>query len=286
MKTWQSRILVSALGGGSLLALFAAAACKSSTPAGATPDGSAPEDGSAPGDGSTPDGGATCTPGTTMCVVLDAAPPPTDGTKPIPVQDCIAAAARAILTVEQQVGALGQTAATDPNVKAVAQQMAADFGASLAELDAKSVSLGINKIDCPDKEAATGLVQPAFMQLQALTGAAFDQQFVSLEGAVLQQVLDFYNDELIANANSGTFKTILRNERWRFAADGGVAVLKLFAPDASCPLPALANGATPTCVGVVAEMMGVESLGPASEGGAAESGSTAEAGAPDAGGGG
>jgi hypothetical protein len=219
-----------------------------------------------------------------MCVVLDAAPAALDGTKPIPVQDCIAAAARAILTVEQQVGMLGQTSGSDPNIKALAKQMADDFTAALAEFDSKSTSLGINKMfDCADKEVALGLVQPALTQLQSLTGTAFDQQFVSLEANALQQVLDFYNEELVANANSGTFKTILRNERWRFAGDGGVAVLKPL--DASCPLPELANGASPTCLGVVPEMLTVQGFGQAPEGGGPEPSAT-EAGPSDAGGGG
>jgi hypothetical protein len=242
MKTWQNRILVSTLCGGSAIGLVAAAGCESKNPTTTNDAGAQPESG--PG----------CMAGTVMCVVEDAAPQ-IDGTKPIPVQDCMAASARAILTIEQQVGMLGQMSASDPTVKAVAKQMTDDFTAALAELDARSPGLGINKMaDCSDKEFATGLVQPALTQLQALTGPAFDQQFVSLEGAALQQVLDFYNSELIANANSGTFKTILRNERWRFAADGGVAVLKPFAPTprARCLCRRMApakpvSGSSPRC---------------------------------------
>jgi hypothetical protein len=134
----------------------------------------------------------------TSCLMLDAAPPQIDSTKPIPVQDCIAAAARTVLTIEQQVGMLGQTSATDPTVRAVGQQMAEDFAAALANLDQVSPGLGINPaFDCSDKEQAAGLVQPALTQLQALHGAAFDAQFLSLEAAALQQVLDFYNEPTV-----------------------------------------------------------------------------------------
>jgi len=191
------------------------------------------------------------------CLVLDAAPPQIDGTRPIPVQNCIAVAAKTILTIEQQAGALGATSAVDPTVRAVAQQMNDDFTAAIADLDSIAPSLGIDfTYDCPDKETAASLVQPALTQLQSSSGAGFDQQFVSLESAALQQALDFYNEELIANANSGAFKNSLRFERWRFAGDGGTAVVKLFAPDASCPSPAVATaGASPTCLGIVAEMM-------------------------------
>jgi hypothetical protein len=191
------------------------------------------------------------------CLVADSAPPPIDGTKPIPVQNCIAVAARAILTIEQQAGALGAQSAVSPTVKAIAQQMNVDFTAALGDLDSIAPGLGIDfTFDCPEKEAAIALVQPALTQLQSLSGAAFDQQFVSLEGAALQQALDFYNEELVANANSGVFKNSLRYERWRFAGDGGAAIVKLLAPDASCPSPAVAPpGASPTCLGIVAEMM-------------------------------
>ena len=219
----------------------------------------------------------------TSCFVVDAAPPQIDGTKPIPVQDCIAAAARAVLTVEQQVGMLGQTSATDPTVRAVAQQMAEDFTAALANLDQVSPGLGINSsFDCPDREQAAGLVQPALTQLQALHGAAFDAQFLSLEAAALQQVLDFYNEELIGNANSGVFKTSLQYERWRFTGDAGIPVVKLFAPDASCPSPAVApSGASQTCLGVVSEMMTVQALSVSLAG--APEGGTSDGAAMDAG---
>jgi hypothetical protein len=221
----------------------------------------------------------------TSCLMLDAAPPQIDSTKPIPVQDCIAAAARTVLTIEQQVGMLGQTSATDPTVRAVGQQMAEDFAAALANLDQVSPGLGINPaFDCSDKEQAAGLVQPALTQLQALHGAAFDAQFLSLEAATLQQVLDFYNEELIGNANSGVFKTSLQYERWRFTGDAGVPVVKLFAPDASCPSPAVApTGAGQTCLGVVPEMMTVQALS-VSLGGSPDGG-LSDGGTMDAGGG-
>jgi uncharacterized protein DUF4142 len=202
----------------------------------------------------------------TTCLVSDAAAADIDGTKPIPVQDCIAAAARAILTTEQQIGMLGQMSASDPTVKAVAQQMSEDFTTSLIgpasgnDLASISTALEINpQFDCPDKEQALGLVMPVLTQLQTLSGAAFDQQFVELEAAALQQVLDFYNEELIANANSGAFKTSLRYERWRIAGDAGIPVTAI--PDASCPSPAVAStGVSPTCLGIVPEMMAVQAL--------------------------
>lgn len=221
----------------------------------------------------------------TSCLVLDAAPPQIDSTKPIPVQDCIAAAARTVLNIEQQVGMLGQTSATDPTVKAVATQMAEDFAVALANLDEVSPGLGINPaFDCSDREQAAGLVQPALMQLQALHGAAFDAQFLTLEAAALQQVLDFYNEELIGNANSGVFKTTLQYERWRITGDAGVPVVKLFAPDASCPSPAVApSDVTQTCLGVVPEMLTVQALS-VSLGGSPDGG-ISDGGTLDAGGG-
>jgi len=235
MRTWQSALLAASVVAGPVAAVVGGAACSKN------PDTAAP---------------APCT-FPTSCVVLDGAPPAIDGTKAIPVQSCIAVAARAILSVEQQVGALGAQSATSPTVRAIAQQMNDDFTAALADLDSIAPKLGIDfTFDCPEKEAATALVQPALTQLQSLSGPAFDQQFVSLEGASLQQALDFYNEELVANANSGTFKNSLRYERWRLAGDGGTAVVKLFPPGTSCPSPAVAPaGASTTCLGIVAEMM-------------------------------
>jgi predicted outer membrane protein len=269
MKIWRLRILISALCAGPAAGSLAVAGCDRNPQEATPPSCKFP----------------------TACLVTDAAPPQIDGTKPIPVQDCIAASARAILTTEQRVGMLGQTSATDPTVKAIATQMTADFTAALADLDAISPGLGINKMfDCSDKEQAAGLVQPALAQLQTLSGAAFDAQFVSLEAAALQQVLDFYNEELIANANSGAFKTSLRYERWRIAGDGGTAVTTLFPADASCPSPAVApSGARPTCLGVIAEMTAVQALsgagsGATDGGGATDAGET-DMGAADAGGG-
>jgi len=274
MKIWRLRILVSALCAGPAVGILAAAGCDKNPQEATPPSCKFP----------------------TACLVSDAAPPQIDGTRPIPVQDCIAAAAREILTIEQQVGMLGQTSATDPTVRAIAAQMTADFTAALADLDAISPGLGINKMfDCPDKERAAGLVQPALAQLQTLSGAPFDAQFVSLEAAALQQVLDFYNEELIANANSGTFKTSLRYERWRIAGDGGTAVTTLFPADASCPSPAVApSGARPTCLGVIAEMMAVQAVGGmgtgandgggVNDGGGANDGGGTDMGAADGGG--
>jgi predicted outer membrane protein len=235
MRTWRSALLAASFLASPVAAVMGGAGCDKN------PDTATP---------------AACT-FPKSCLVLDGGPPPIDGTKPIPVQNCIAVAARAILTIEQQVGALGVKSATSPTVKGIAQQMNDDFTAALADLDSLAPGLGLDfTFDCPDKEAATALVQPALTQLQSLSGAAFDQQFVTLEGVALQQALDFYNEELIANANSGAFKNSLRYERWRFAGDGGAAVVKLFAPDASCPSPAVAPaGASPTCLGIIAEMM-------------------------------
>jgi len=248
MKTWRMLILMLTLSAGPILGAIGSTGCQKN-----------PEE-------KTP---AACK-YPTACLQSDAGQPQTGNTKPIPVQDCIAAAARAVLTIEQQVGMLGETSATDPAVKAVAKQMTDDFTAALANLSDVSPGLGIDaSFDCPDKEQAAGLVQPALTQLQTLQGAAFDAQFVSLEAAALGQVLDFYNAELIGNANSGVFKTSLQYERWRFAADGGVPVVKLFAPDASCPSPAVApTGALQTCLGIVAEMMTVQSLSAMLNGGA------------------
>jgi predicted outer membrane protein len=234
MTRWQSALLAASFAVGPVAAVPATACSKN-------PDRAAP---------------AACTL-PTSCLVLDGAPSPIDGTKPIPVQDCIAVAAKTILTTEQQVGALAAQSGTSPTVKAIGQQMNDDFTAALADLDALVPKLGLDfTFDCPEKAAATAIVQPALTQLQSLSGADFDQQFVSLEGAALAQALDFYNEELIANANSGAFKTSLRYERWRFAGDGGTAVVKLFADDASCPSPAVAPaGASATCLGIIAEMM-------------------------------
>ena len=171
MKTWKTVTLVLTLGVGPVLGIFGAAGCQKN-PLEKTP--------------------AACK-FPTSCFVSDAAPPQVDGTKPIPVQDCIAAAARAILTIEQQVGMLGQTSATDPTVKAVAQQMSDDFGAAIVNLNNVSPGLGINEaFDCPDKELAAGLVQPALTTTaNAAWGAAFDAQFVSPGGGgALEQALD------------------------------------------------------------------------------------------------
>lgn len=225
----------------------------------------------------------------TTCLVSDAASADIDGTKPIPVQDCIAAAARAILTTEQQIGILGQMSASDPTVKAVAQQMSEDFTTSLVgpasgnDLASISTALEINpQFDCPDKEQALGLVMPVLTQLQTLSGAAFDQQFVDLEAAALQKVLDFYNEELIANANSGAFKTSLRYERWRTAGDGGIPITAI--PDAACPSPVVASPrASPMCLGVVPEMMTVQALSLVLMGGMDASATTPVNGATDAG---
>jgi predicted outer membrane protein len=241
MRTWRSALLAASALAGPAAAVTGGAAC------GKNADTAAP---------------AACT-FPASCLVLDGAPPPIDGTKAIPVQNCIAVAARAILTIEQQVGALGAQSATSPAVKAIAQQMNDDFTAALADLDALAPKLGLDfTFDCPEREAATALVQPAWTQLQSLSGAAFDEQFVNLEGIALQQALDFYNEELVANANSGAFKNSLRYERWRFAGDGGTAIVKLFAPGTSCPSPAVAPAsASTTCLGIVAEMMALTDAG-------------------------
>jgi hypothetical protein len=205
------------------------------------------------------------------CVAADAAPPRLDGTLPIPVQDCIAAAATEILVTEQKVGALAQTSGSDPNVKGLGTQMEGDFAAAETSLHAAYQGLAINAgFDCPEVHQAAAIVEPPLASLQGLSGAAFDQQFIQLEGTALDQARDFYNSALVANANSGNFKDLLRQERWRFTADGGGAVLKVV----SCPAPTQADGGGPTCLGIVPEWLALVGLG---------AGVSSDASAPDAG---
>jgi hypothetical protein len=212
---------------------------------------------SAPGCDKNPDA-VVCKTQAVACVAADAAPPRLDGTLPIPVQDCIAAAATEVLVTEQKVGVLAQTSGSDPNVKALGKQMADDFAAAAASLHAAYQGLAINAgVDCAEVHQATAIVEPPLMALQGLSGTAFDQQFIATESTALDQARDFYNSALVANANSGNFKDLLRQERWRFTADGGGAVLKVI----SCPAPTQADGGSPTCFGIVPEWLAVVALG-------------------------
>jgi hypothetical protein len=206
------------------------------------------------------------------CTVSDAGPP-ADGPPLIPFAECVAAAAREILTTELKIAMLGQKSA-DPNVKAAADLMAADFTAALADLDAVEARQTIVEVmDCDEKKQAVALVEPTLMTLQNLTGPAFDQQFASVAGMALADVLTFYNFKLIGNVNSGDFKTSLRFERLR-SVDSGAPVAKFPSGTTSCP--------PPTCLGIAAERAALNAL--AGGGGAPDSGSGSEAGSGSDGG--
>jgi hypothetical protein len=211
----------------------------------------------APGCNKNPDA-TLCPSQSVACVAADAAPPTLDGSQPIPVQDCIAAAATEVLATEHRVGALAAMNGASPNVRALGQQMADDFAAAETSLHAAYQSLAIaNGVDCAEVHQAAAIVEPPLTTLQGLSGGAFDTQFLALEATALDEARDFYNSALVANANSGNFKDLLRQERWRFTADGGGAVLKVV----TCPAPTQGDGGTPTCLGIVPEWLAVVGLG-------------------------
>jgi len=176
MQRRARRILAAWTCTASALAVVAAVGCQSTE---TTP---IPEDSGRPDTGvlvDAGDGSSCSAPQAAACIISDAR---ADG--PCPLNECIAAAARAVIAGEAKIAKLAQSKASDAAVKAIADQMVAETSADDATdpagpgLAAAEGRQGIKEIACPASDAIAAQLAAAYAALAPLSGPAFDKQFV------------------------------------------------------------------------------------------------------------
>ncbi len=172
---------------------------------------------------------------------------------------------RVIIGTELQAAMLGQTMATSPSVQGVVAQMASDFAADKANLDAVEAKDSLTEAPCAESEKENAALGMYLTQLQSNGANGFDQAFVTTQVAALTEATRAINEDLIGWSNSGDLKTSLRFYRQR-ALDGAPAVSASdFMSDAAAS-------------GLVPDLKALQAL---LQGGTADA-SSGDAGSPDA----
>jgi predicted outer membrane protein len=142
-----------------------------------------------------------------------------------PHDDCSLATLRASVAIELRAALLGETRATDPNVRAVARRMVNDFREDQANLDSLETQLAVAEAPCEESRKAAANLEARM----PVPGSAFDREFVTSQLAALGEMKQIINRDLIGCAANGSLKTTLRFERMRTVEDGGASLRGLVA---------------------------------------------------------
>ncbi len=226
MQRRARRILAAWTCMASAVAAVAAVGCQSSETTPIPDDSGAAADTGSPVDAG--DSSSCAAPHAAACIISDAR---ADG--PCPLNECIAAAARAAIAGEAKIAELAQSRATAPAVKAIADQMVSELSADDAPdpsgpgLAAAEGRQGIKEIACDTSNAIAAQLDASYAALASLSGAAFDKQFVCSQRADLSSVKHLYNYTLNPCASISDFKVSIRYERGRSLDGGGAG----FVPD-------------------------------------------------------
>jgi putative membrane protein len=121
--------------------------------------------------------------------------------------------------VDIDAGKLAQTKASNPEVKAFAEQMIKDHTAVNKQATDLAAKL---KLKPEDNETSRSLAQGGrdnLAKLKGLTkGGAFDKAYVDHEVAYHQAVIDAIDKSLIPNAKNAELKSLLEKSRPAFVA--------------------------------------------------------------------
>jgi putative membrane protein len=121
--------------------------------------------------------------------------------------------------IDIDAGKLAQTKASNPGVKAFAQQMITDHAAVNKQAKDLAQKLKVKPEDNPTSRSLTQGSRDNLANLRGLTkGAAFDRAYVSHEVEYHQAVLDAMDKALIPNAQNAELKALLVKVRPAFVA--------------------------------------------------------------------
>ena len=112
--------------------------------------------------------------------------------------------------IDIDAGKAAVAKATDPQVKAFAQQMITDHSAlqkSVMDLGAK---LHVTPADSPTADSLKKQAAETAARLKGLSGAAYDKAYIDNEVAYHQAVIDAVTNTLIPNAQNGELKSALQ----------------------------------------------------------------------------
>jgi len=121
--------------------------------------------------------------------------------------------------IDIDAGKLAQTKASNPGVKAFAQQMITDHTGVNKQAKDLAQKLKVKPEDNPTSRSLTQGSRDNLANLRGLTkGAAFDRAYVSHEVEYHQAVLDAMDKALIPNAKNAELKALLVKVRPAFVA--------------------------------------------------------------------
>jgi putative membrane protein len=120
--------------------------------------------------------------------------------------------------VDIDAGALAKTRATDPKVKAFAEQMVTDHTGVNKSAVALVTKLKVTPEDNPTSQALKAGGDKNLASLKTLSGVEFDRAYVANEVAYHQQVLDALDKTLIPGAQNAELKALLVKVRPAFVA--------------------------------------------------------------------
>src|SRR5580704_894193 len=178
MTTWRRSSLALFLGSLPIVAIAYAAGCNSSSPPANSPsDASATDSPSA----TSPDSSSTsCTGPAVVCSSGDASSLVDVVIPNCLLDQCSVATLQAIITAETAAATAGAKA-TDPNVAALANQIASDFAADQTNLTALETSQVIMSQPCSETTTVGATLQTDLAPISSATGAALNGAFVQSE---------------------------------------------------------------------------------------------------------
>jgi putative membrane protein len=120
--------------------------------------------------------------------------------------------------VDIDAGALAESQASSPQVKAFGKQMVTDHAGVNKQATELVVKLGVKPEDSATAQSLKKGGEENVNHLKQLKGAAFDKAYVDHEVAYHQQVLDAVDNALIPNAKNEQLKALLVKVRPAFVA--------------------------------------------------------------------
>ncbi len=120
--------------------------------------------------------------------------------------------------VDIDAGKLAKAHATNPEVKAFAEQMITDHTGVNKQATDLVKKLGVKPEDNPTSQSLKTGGEKNIKDLSALKGAAFDKAYIDHEVAYHQQVLDALDKTLIPGAKNEELKSLLVKVRPAFEA--------------------------------------------------------------------
>ena len=143
-------------------------------------------------------------------------PPPE--TTPVLTDANIAAIVVAANTADIKNGEMAKTAASNPQVKAFAEQMVTDHTAVNKQATDLVTKLNVTPEDNDTSRMLGTNADATRANLQAQTGAAFDKAYVDNEVAYHEAVINMLDNTLIPSAQNPELKALLESARPAFVA--------------------------------------------------------------------